>query len=209
MPAPKPLDKGQVPEELHGIYAKLDEKFGRVPNLFAVMANCSHGLETFFPFFARIMHEGKVDLRYKELAYLKASYVNGCEYCVAAHRPMAIDAGVTPKQIRSLQFYKEAEVFDEKERVTIWFADVLTRGAVMASEAVLEELSVHYGPDEIVELALVIGAANMTNMFSTGLLIAPDLGTRPGSKVAASENLPAGEPASVLEKKDPALGARV
>lgn len=179
MAIPKPLTKEQIPEELHGVYETLNDKFGRVPNLFAVMANCGHGLATFFPFFAKIMHEGKVDVRFKELAYLKASYVNGCEYCVAAHRPMAIDAGVTPKQIRSLHFYKEAEVFDEKERATIWFADVLTRGAVMASNDMHEHMSAHYGPEEIVELALVIAAANVTNMFSTGLLIEPDLGERP------------------------------
>jgi uncharacterized peroxidase-related enzyme len=173
---PRPLAKDEVSENLQPIFETLNEKFGRVPNLFAVMANCEHGLATFFPFFARIMHEGKVDPKYKELAYLKASYVNGCEYCVAAHRPMAIDAGLTPKQIRYLHFYKEAEVFDAKERATIKFADMLTRGAVTSSDAFFRELGEFYEPDEIVELALVVCAANMTNMFSTGLLIEPDMG---------------------------------
>jgi len=37
-------------------------------------------LKTFLPFYEAITGPGAVDQKYKELAYLKTSIVNGCEY---------------------------------------------------------------------------------------------------------------------------------
>jgi hypothetical protein len=44
------------------------------------MAHRPNVLQTFLPLYAAITGEGTVEQRYKELAYLKTSLVNGCEY---------------------------------------------------------------------------------------------------------------------------------
>jgi len=51
-----------------------------MPNIFGVMAQRPNVLQHFMPLYGAIMNEGTVDARYKELAYLKTSLVNGCEY---------------------------------------------------------------------------------------------------------------------------------
>lgn len=75
-----PLPKEKAAAELHGIYDALTGKFGRMPNIFATMAHRPSVLNNFLPLYAAIINEGTVEARYKELAYLKTSLLNGCEY---------------------------------------------------------------------------------------------------------------------------------
>ena len=74
------LPKEQVTDEVKAIYDTLSERFGHVPNIFAVMAHRPAALKNFLPFYAAVMTEGTIEPKYKELAYLKAAQLNGCEY---------------------------------------------------------------------------------------------------------------------------------
>ena len=76
----KPLPQENAPEDLKPIYESMKKKFGRMPNFFGVMANKPEVLKHFLPFYAAITGPGALDHRYKELAYLKTSIVNSCEY---------------------------------------------------------------------------------------------------------------------------------
>ena len=66
----------EVRETLEG----LTKQFGKIPNIFATMAHRPNVLKNFLPFYGAVMDEGTVEARYKELAYLKTSLLNGCEY---------------------------------------------------------------------------------------------------------------------------------
>ncbi|GAC1623609.1 MAG: hypothetical protein PVS2B2_27130 [Candidatus Acidiferrum sp.] len=76
----KPLSKEKAAPELHEIYEAMNKKFGKMPNFFGTMAQRPNVLRNFLPFYAAVTGEGTVEQRYKELAYLKTSLVNGCEY---------------------------------------------------------------------------------------------------------------------------------
>jgi alkylhydroperoxidase family enzyme len=83
---------------------------------------------------------------------------------------------VTDEQIEALRFYQVSEAYDDKERVTIRFADIVTRGATAVDANVLEYVGKYYSEDEIVELTMVIALANMVNRINDTLKIEPDLG---------------------------------
>lgn len=80
MGVPKPLSKEQAPKELHGIYEAMQGRFGRMPNIFGVMARRPEVLKAFLPLYTNATGGGTIEAKYKELAYLKTSSVNGCEY---------------------------------------------------------------------------------------------------------------------------------
>ncbi len=80
MAAVNPLPQEKAAPDLKGTYEDLTKKYGRVPNIFAVMAHRPVALQNLLKLFGAIMAEGTVEPRYKELAYLKTSMVNGCEY---------------------------------------------------------------------------------------------------------------------------------
>ncbi|MFQ5695369.1 MAG: carboxymuconolactone decarboxylase family protein [Terriglobia bacterium] len=80
MPVVNPVPKEKAAEEVKPIYEELGKKFGRMPNVFAVMAHRPKVLKHFLPLYASVMADGTLEAKYKELAYLKTSQVNGCEY---------------------------------------------------------------------------------------------------------------------------------
>lgn len=82
---------------------------------------------------------------------------------------------MTDEQIKSLRFYQNSEVFDEKEKTTIRFADIVTRGAAAVDADVLNYVGRFYSDDEIVELTMVISLANMVNRINDTLQIVPDM----------------------------------
>lgn len=75
-----PLTKEAASPEVHAVYDGLNKKFGKMPNIFGMMAHRPDVLAKFLPFFGAVMEGGTVEPRFKELAYLKTSMLNGCEY---------------------------------------------------------------------------------------------------------------------------------
>jgi uncharacterized peroxidase-related enzyme len=176
MPVINSVPKEKAPAELHGLYDKLSHANGHMPNIFGVMAQRPKVLQAFMPLYAAIVNEGTVEPRYKELAYLKTSQVNGCEYCTRAHTASGKKIGITEEQIRALNFFQRSPLFDEKDKATLLYAERVTRGAAALREPALQDLKKYFTEDQIVELTLVTCVANFTNRFNDALLFPPDLG---------------------------------
>jgi alkylhydroperoxidase family enzyme len=75
-----PLPKEHAAADVQAVYDNLRQAFGRMPNIFAVMAHRPGVLNTFLPLYTAIINEGTVAPKYKELAWMKTSQVNGCAY---------------------------------------------------------------------------------------------------------------------------------
>lgn len=74
------IPKDRAAGDLKPIYDDLSKMFGRIPNIFGAMAHRPNALKHLLGLYGAIMSEGTVEPKYKELAYLKTSMVNGCEY---------------------------------------------------------------------------------------------------------------------------------
>jgi uncharacterized peroxidase-related enzyme len=143
---------------------------------FATLARVPDALEHFMPLYGAVINKGTVEPKYKELAYLKASQINGCEYCLRAHSSSGKKNGVTEEQLKALNFYARSDAFDAKEKATILYAERVTRGASAIREGALQDLKQYYTDDQIVELTLTICIANFTNRFNDALITNPDIG---------------------------------
>jgi Carboxymuconolactone decarboxylase family len=75
-----PLAEERAAADVKPVYENLKQKHGKVPNFFAMLAHKPEVLKTFLPFDQAIIGPGAVEQKYKELAYLKTSSLNGCEY---------------------------------------------------------------------------------------------------------------------------------
>src|ERR1700687_4340085 len=106
-----PIPREKAPADLQAVYDGLAKRAGRVPDFYGVMAHHPATLKNFLPLYASVMKEGTLEARYKELAYLKTSHLNGCEYCSRAHTPTAKRAGITVEQIGALTFYERSPLF--------------------------------------------------------------------------------------------------
>lgn len=80
MSAPTPMTMDKVSEDVQGIFSNLKNHFGFIPNYFGVMARSPEVLKAMLPMGSAILKKGKLDAKYRELAFLKTSLVNGCAY---------------------------------------------------------------------------------------------------------------------------------
>jgi uncharacterized peroxidase-related enzyme len=171
-----PISKENAAPEAQPILDKMTQGFGKVPAFFGTMARVPEAFASFVPFYTAVIEHGTVERKYKELAYLKASLINGCEYCFRAHSASGKKNGVTDDQIKALAFFHRSPAFDAQEKTVILYAERVTRGAAAIRPAELDELKQYFNEDQIVELTLTVSIANFTNRFNDALLNVPDIG---------------------------------
>ncbi|QSH41291.1 carboxymuconolactone decarboxylase family protein [Lentisphaerota bacterium ZTH] len=79
------------------IQENLEKNFGFLPEVFQAMGRSGNFLDSVLKMADAA---GKnLDPKTKELISIAVSAVNGCEYCLDAHRAMALKAGVSEEEI--------------------------------------------------------------------------------------------------------------
>jgi alkylhydroperoxidase family enzyme len=76
----EPLEKNQAAESVRPIYEGMEQKGGRVINFFKMIAHKPNVLGPFLDFYKQVWAPGMLSAKIKELAYLRTSLMNGCEY---------------------------------------------------------------------------------------------------------------------------------
>src|SRR6478672_6578262 len=98
-PVPVEESTGAVRE----LYAEMQAVRGSVPNLFQLLG---YSPKMLGPAIALANFAGsgdsRIPARHKQLAYLAASRVNGCHYCLERHAVAGAKAGLTPAQVESI-----------------------------------------------------------------------------------------------------------
>lgn len=141
---------------------QIEDQFGMIPNIFAVMAHHPPTLAGFVKLFEAI-HED-LPPRLREIAYLKASTINNCEYCSTHHRKNAQDAGVSEEELDAITSGKD-EPFEETEQLILHFVEQLTKTTHPDAD-LCGRLRERLGNKQYVALAAVVCTANWTNRFN-------------------------------------------
>lgn len=161
----QPLSINEAPDESKPILEAIEKKFGQSMNIFSTLAHqpdvlggmtqINDGLENDLP------------AKYRELAYYKASQLNSCDYCSHYHRQAAKKAGLSDEQLDSMNVIS-GDLFDEKERAVLKYAEQLTTKANVDS-SVVKELKLFLNEKQLVTLAAAVALANFTNRINHGL----------------------------------------
>jgi len=159
----QPLADADAAPAARDLFAAIQGKFRMVPNIFRTMGHAPAVLEHTLGLNDAIHHD--LDPRLRELAYLTASRINGCDYCAHYHTGLAKKAGLSDEQIKGLGGPAGTGPYTDLEKLVIRFADEWTRQG-KASAEVVRALSAQLGPAKLVTLAAVVGLANWTNRFN-------------------------------------------
>jgi uncharacterized peroxidase-related enzyme len=142
---------------------------GRPGNFQKAMAHRPAMLKAFLDFYASVGRS--LDRRLYELVYIRVATINGCAYCKQGHVKGGLRAGLTEQDLAALANPSESH-FSEKERAALAFAEKLTRTPTSEmSLADVDALRPHFTEEQIVDLDVLIGLANLTNRFSDGMKI--------------------------------------
>lgn len=146
---------------------------GRASPLTRSLVNAPDLLETLMPFLGQVFAESSVELATKELVVVRVSQLNECRYCLAAHRPAALDAGVPPTHVAAACDEASLDVLPERERALVeWVDRYVLDPAGMSDELTARALD-YLREDQLIELALVAGATQLLNHYCTAFAIPP------------------------------------
>lgn len=80
------------------------------------------------------------------------------------HSALGLRVGLTKEKLDALEKYAESPLFDDVEKLLLRYAEEYLTQEGTSSE-VVEALKKHYTEEQLVELDVVIGIANMVNHF--------------------------------------------
>ena len=111
-----------------------------------------------------------------ELVRLRASYINGCAYCVDMHTKDARAAGESEQRLYAVPVWRETPFFTERERAALaWTESVTDLARTGVPDDVYQQARAEFSESELVALTMAIVAINGWNR------IAVSFRTEPGS----------------------------
>jgi uncharacterized peroxidase-related enzyme len=154
-------------ERVKPVFEGMEKKLGAVPNVFRAMAHSPEMLEAFLALNATLPRT-ELDGKLRELAYIKTSELNGCDYCLHHHRTLGKKAGLSDRQVADTAIFESSKAYDELQRDVMRYAEQVTRH-INADDALFERLKKSLNDRQIVELAMTVGIANFTNRVTETL----------------------------------------
>ena len=113
-------------EKIKPVFEGMEKKLGVVPNVFRVMAHNPEMLEAFLALNATLP-KTQLDGKLRELAYIKTSELNGCDYCLHHHRALGKKAGLNDRQVAETARFETSDAYDDLQREVMRFAEEVTR----------------------------------------------------------------------------------
>lgn len=95
-------DLSTAPSAAHADLAAVEEKYGFVPNLMAVMAEAPPLMKAYLTL-SQLLEKTSLSAQQRNLLLLSISVANGCEYCVAAHTLGSKGAGLADDVIEAVR----------------------------------------------------------------------------------------------------------
>jgi len=102
-----------------------------------------------------------------ELVKLRASYMNGCAYCVDMHSKDTRVLGETEQRIYAVPVWRETPFYTPRERAALAWTEAVTQiGHGGVSDALYQEALEHFEERELVELTMAVIAINGWNRLA-------------------------------------------
>ena len=162
--------RNHVPVEVAILYDKLLADRGVVPNMFKALSNVPDLVLGIAAFLHGLMGEGALPGWYKELISTRIASLSDCEYCISAHRHLALKRGASSEQVATYDSY-ESGPFTEKEKAGFRYADLLHVSGHAVDDAAFAALRKHFNSQEIIELTAVAAAFEFFTRMNTALRI--------------------------------------
>ncbi len=167
------------------------------PESQAIRAHNPNVIRAFSIAWDLVFRNGVLDHSIKELCRVYVSKSIECEYCMVQRSVQAARAGLMEEKYDALLHFEESDLFTEREKAALRYANAIMWNAELADDALWEQLYRHFTIPEIVELgfftALTFGQQRWIKT----------LGIRHGEFLADTA---AGLKSGVLEETSPAAG---
>jgi alkylhydroperoxidase family enzyme len=111
----------------------------------------------------------RLDPGLRWLALMMASQQIGCSWCIDYGYFDGVTQGIDPAKIRAVNTWRDSDLFDDRERLVLEYAEAASRTPVEIGDMLAERLKRAFAPDELVELAAYVALENQRSRFNAGL----------------------------------------
>ena len=104
-----------------------------------------------------------------ELVHLRASQINGCNFCVDSGARSARKAGETDERLFTVAAWREAPYFTDAERAALALTEAATRLSDRADpvpDEIWDEATRHYDEQGLAAIILMIATTNLFNRLN-------------------------------------------
>ena len=111
-----------------------------------------------------IVAQSGLDEKMLELVRIRVSQINGCAFCLDMHSKDLRAAGETEQRLYTLDAWREAPFYSERERAALAWAEAVTKitNGKIADE-VYETARKQFSEEELIDLTLAVTTINTYN----------------------------------------------
>ena len=151
---------------------RLEALWGKPVNLYRALGNHPALAAAWTEFANSIRHDSKTPRALRELMILRAAQVAHSHYEWAHHLRMARKAGVSEEKIAALAGWRDAQLFDARERAALALAEAVM--ACNVTDEVHAGVKRHFSDAEFVELSLTAGFYAMVSRMLDAMRVELD-----------------------------------
>jgi AhpD family alkylhydroperoxidase len=123
-------------------------------------------------YWTRLLYEGLLPHRLKEMVRLRISVAHQCGYCSTVRSNVAKAEGLTEALVAELNHYATSENFSAREKAALRYADLFKAGeSAIDRDEVYEQLKRHFSEAEIIELGMMCAQTDGVGRFVKSLNI--------------------------------------
>lgn len=102
-----------------------------------------------------------------DLICFRVSQINGCAFCLDMHAKDLRVAGETEQRLYMMDAWREAELYSERERAALAWAEALTLIADdRVPDAVYQQATRQFTEEELIDLTMAVVAINSYNRIN-------------------------------------------
>jgi alkylhydroperoxidase family enzyme len=144
----------------------------------------------------------RIDPVLRELGQTRAGWVKGSQFVFSQHCKSLRGLGVSEAKIAAVPSWTVSDLFDEKERAVLAYADCLTQAAGRTPDEVFDKLRTFWDDVQIFEFTYITCLYDMHAVISRALRLEFDDRPDPIVEVAAPESFGAADFLSASPRQD-------
>jgi alkylhydroperoxidase family enzyme len=155
-----------IQEQDHPEFADAIEKYragrrGKLINIYRMLLNAPPLAESWFNHSNTVRWNTTLDGRLREIVIIRMGHLTNSQYVLRQHVPtLALSEGLSLEDCNALTKWDASNLFSERERAALAYADTMTREIVVPDD-IFAAVERHFDVRQIVELTVLIGTYNM------------------------------------------------
>jgi len=107
----------------------------------------------------------------RALITVRVSQINWCAFCVDLNSATLIKRGASVAKVEALEHWRDSELFDERERVALDYAEAMTHSDQRVDDGTYDRLKRYFDDDTVIDLTALIAFQNMSSKFNSALAV--------------------------------------